>query len=236
MRRIHTTALLALFTALAVPAGLEARQVYARPRNVQPDLQRSSTFARDQGYREGERIGQDHARRGLAFNFTNTSEYRNADIGYRSQYGTRDRYRSDFRIGFEQGYRAGYAANDYRNGRVGPPYGRARGYPGNGAGYPGNGGAYPGYPGSNYPGGGVYGPQRGYYDLAFDNGYNDGYDEGVKDGRSNHRNDPLAESRYRNGDHNYTRTYGSKDQYRLQYRDGFREGYERGYSDGRYYR
>src|SRR4029079_8045262 len=97
MRRIHTTALLALFTALAVPAGLEARQVYATPRNVQPDWQRSNsnTFARDQGYREGERLGQDHARRGLAFNFTNTSEYRNADIGYRSQYGNRDRYRSE---------------------------------------------------------------------------------------------------------------------------------------------
>ena len=236
MRRIHKAALLVLFTALAVPAGLEARQIFG-PRTTQPDWQRSSiTAARDEGYQRGERAGLDDARRGRPFNFTNTSDYRNADAGYRSQYGNRDRYRQEFRIGFEQGYRAGYSANDYRNNsRVGPPYGRARGR-GDGGGYP-NYPGYPGqnYPGQNYPGGGVYG-QRGYYDLAFDNGYNDGYDEGLKDGRSNKRNDPTAESRYRSGDHNYTRTYGTKDQYKLQYRDGFRQGYERGFADGRYYR
>lgn len=226
MRRFHTAALLVLLTALAAPAGLEARQIFG-PRTAQPDWQRSSPIARDEGYRQGQRVGQDHVRRGLAFSFTNTREYRNADAGYRSQYGARDRYRTEFRIGFEQGYRAGYAAYDYRTSRVGPPYGRARGYPGNGAGYPP-------YPGSTSPGG-VY-PQRGYYDLAFDNGFNDGYDEGMKDGRGNRRNDPFSESRYRSGDHNYTRSYGSKGQYGVQYRGGFREGYERGYTDGRYYR
>ena len=239
MRKVYAIGLMILFAAFAVPAQLSA-QSQQGDRNAKTGGGIYGTYgrnsiARDNGYQDGVRIGQDDAQRGRAFNFQNSGDYRNADAGYRSQYGNRDLYRSDFRLGFEQGYRDGYSQNSnygYGTNRGNlPPWsngrGRARGRGPNIGGYPG--GAYPG---------GVYsgGNTRGYYDLASDNGYTDGYDQGLNDGRHNRRNDPLAQSRYRSGDHNYTGSYGSREAYRQQYRVGFRDGYERGYSDGRYYR
>jgi hypothetical protein len=75
---------------------------------------------------------------------------------------------------------------------------------------------------------------RGRRDFAADNGFEDGYQEGLNDGRRNHRFDPIAESRYRSGDHDYQRWYGPREVYKIHYREGFKAGYERGYRDGRY--
>ena len=161
--------------------------------------------AYDQGFQRGQRAGLDDARRGDRFGFEDESDFRRGDAGYRSQDGTRDRYRDSFRVGFEAGYRTGYG--DERVARL--PYGE----PGRGPGY---------Y--DNRP--------AGRADLAYTNGFNDGYSEGQKDARDRHRFDPIAESRYRSGDHGYKDRYGNKNFYRDNYRIAFREGYERGY--GRY--
>lgn len=171
--------------------------------------------AYEQGYQRGEQLGAADARRGMPFDFRVASDYRRGDLGYRSQYGARDRYQQGFRAGFEAGYRAGYTrfSRGRSYGPPGPPAwsrGRARGR-------------------SDY----------GYldrYDLAVNNGFNDGYREGLNDGRKRHANDPFNESRYRNGDRGYERYYGSKDLYRINYRQGFIEGYETGYQDGWRYR
>jgi hypothetical protein len=167
----------------------------------------------DEGYRCGLRIGEDHGRRGQAFNFGVVIEYRQGDLGYRSAYGSRDRYRAEFRRGFEVGYRSGY--DRYGRGRQGgpPPWSNGRGY----------------------GPGGRYGGTSARYDLAIQTGFDDGYRAGLDDGRDRRRFDPIAEGRYRSGDHGYERWYGPREGYKANYRSGFRQGYEQGYEDGRRY-
>jgi hypothetical protein len=190
--------------ALGLPAAtLDAREQWGS-RGVPP--------AYNEGYDRGLRAGTDDARRNERFEFTDEGDYRRADAGYRREYGRADWYQTEFRRGYQEGYRIGYQRNSY--GRGGP-YG---GYDNYGRG--GSAGSY-----------GQYG-RSGRNDVAFSNGYTDGFDEGYDDGRDRRRNDPFAESRYRNGDHDYRSEYGPRESYRLRYRDGFRQGYEDGYRDG----
>lgn len=207
MRRARSFALVAALT-LAAPAIAAAQS----PRRA-PAASSVNRIAYDEGFRRGFQAGQEDGRRGVTFNFTVTNDYRRADLGYRSQYGPRDRYRIDFRVGFEAGYRDGYAR--FRGTTV--PRGRARGW---------------GYAGA--PGG--YGYDGGQFDLALSNGFEDGYEEGLNDGRKRHTNDPMDESRYRDGDRGYERYYGSREMYRTNYRRAFIEGYQAGFRDGWGYR
>jgi len=200
--------------ALVVPAA----RLHAAPQwslQIQAGRSPYASWGYDEGYQRGVRSGEEDGRRGQSFNFTDESDYRRADMGYRSQFGNRDRYRDQFRVGFEQGYREGY-------GRYGSDrrYGSPRPYipaPGN----------YGGYANGGY---------NQVSNVAFENGFADGYNEGLNDGRSRHRDDPIAESRYRNADHGFNSRYGSRDVYRNTYRQGFLQGYERGYREGRSYR
>ncbi len=195
--------------ALAAPAAaLEARAQWGSS-GGQP--------AYREGYERGVRSGNEDLRRGQAFNFSDEGDYRDGDAGYRREYGRIDGYRTEFRRGYQDGYRVGYDGSRY--GRSGlPPWSNGRGY---------------GYGRSGGRGSAV--DRYGRYDLAASNGYSDGYDSGVDDGRDRRRNDPLAESRYRNGDQGYEREYGPRETYKLRYRDAFRQGYLDGYSSGARY-
>ena len=171
----------------------------------------SNRLAYNQGFERGRLAGLDADKHGNAYRFDNLDDYKRGDYGYRSEYGTRDRYRNDFRLGFEEGYRLGYAGYGNGRGQAGPPpwsNGRARGV--------GRGRAFG-------------------RDLASQVGYTDGYDAGLRDGQGRRQFDPISEGRYRSGDHGYERNYGSRDAYKLQYRDAFRSGYEEGFSDVRRY-
>ena len=120
MRRLRTIGLAALLIAgVGVPATatLEARQDRAVPRGP----------AYDEGYRQGERAGQDHGRRGVPFNFSIIAGYRSGDWGWRPQFGSRDRYRIEFRLGFESGYRSGYGQYGRFDQRGQAPYSWQRG-------------------------------------------------------------------------------------------------------------
>ena len=167
-----------------------------------------------EGYDRGLRAGEEDSRRNQSFNFTDESDYRSADAGYRSQYGNRDRYRDEFRRGYADGYRVSYSRGDARyDSRPGaglPPWSNGRGR-------------------GNTP----YGQPGVRTDLAFASGFNDGYEAGLDDGRDRRRENPIAESRYRNGDRGYQREYGSRDAYKIRYREAFKQGYARGYDDGR---
>jgi hypothetical protein len=205
MLRPRYLALISLL-AVAVPAasvGLEARQQWS-PAQIWTRSNQSPAY--NSGYSYGVTAGEEDGRRGQSYNYADENNYRRGDLGYRSEYGNRDRYRDDFRRGFESGYRVGYDR-----------FARSGGYGNPGGGY------------GNYGGYGTYGRN----DLAFEKGFADGYNEGIKDGRDRHRNDPLAESRYRSGTHGYESWYGPKDAYKLRYRDAFRSGYEQGYREGR---
>ena len=200
-----------LATALAVAVPLTPTAAAA-----QSSRGFSVQFGYDQGFERGHRAGLDAFRRNAPFRFDNIDDYRRGDYGYRSQYGTRDQYRVQFRLGFEDGYRQGY-------GRYGS-YGNGRGR----AGVP--------PPWSNGRGRGVGGGRiAGRYDLASQFGFDDGYDAGLRDAQGRRQFDPISEGRYRSGDHGYERNYGSKDVYKVNYRDAFRTGYEEGFNDGRQY-
>ncbi len=85
---------------------------------------------------------------------------------------------------------------------------------------------------------------RGYYPQdqreerrgerrAYDNGFRDGVGAGRDDARHRERFDPIGARRYREGDHDYDRHDGSRDDYRREYRSGFQQGYEKGYREYR---
>jgi hypothetical protein len=160
----------------------------------------------NEGYDRGQRAGVEDSRRGNTFEFRDESDYRRGDLGYRSPFGNRDRYRDSFRLGFQDGYRSGFGVRPGAPGRGGfPPWldGRGRGY--------------------------------GRYDLAYQTGLNDGYEAGLDDARDRRRYDPISERRFRNGDRGYQRQYGPRELYENNYRAAFKLGYERGYADGRRY-
>ena len=228
----------ALLTPLAVVS--THAQGRAVPRgNSQVYNQAYNSQAYNTGYDRGTRAGTDDGQRNRDFNFVNKSDYRNADSGYRREYGDRERWRSDFRLGFESGYRDGYSRYrpTYRNGDV---YGNGGyGNGGYGTGGYGNGG----YGNGGYRNGGGPPPwsngrargRGGYNDAAYQTGFTDGYEAGLDDGRDRRRFDPVGEGRYRSGDRGYNSNYGTRDAYKLRYREAFREGYEDGYGDGQRY-
>jgi hypothetical protein len=202
MYRLRSISFLSAF-ALAAPVIASAQSPWGgRTTNVAP--------AYSEGYARGERAGTDDARHGDQYQYMDESDYRRGDIGYRSQYGDRDRYRNEFRQGFAQGYRVGFGGNGY-----------------NGYGYGATGRTSPWSMGR--------GPVAGRYNYGYETGLNDGYEAGLNDARANRRFDPIGERRYRSADRGYEREYGSKEAYKNSYREAFKQGYERGYQDGRRY-
>jgi hypothetical protein len=179
----------------------------------------------NEGFQRGVVAGRDDVRRGQSYDYTDETDYRRGDVGYRAQYGSRDRYRDDFRRGFETGYRSGYGNVISRNPNA-PYYDGRDPYGGRG---PYNDGRAP------YGGRAPYIPNDRRNDLAFTRGFNDGYEKGLDDGHDRRRFDPVDEGWYRSGDRGYERWYGPKELYKARYRDAFRSGYEQGYEDGRRY-
>jgi len=125
MRLLHRIGLVVLVGALAAaaPVSLGAQSRFEQP---------NRRVAHDEGYRRGVAAGERDGRDRHPFNFSIVVDFRNGDAGYRREYGDRDRYRSDFRIGFEAGYREGFARFGVVD-RSGPPYGLARGHRGGGS-------------------------------------------------------------------------------------------------------
>lgn len=64
--------------------------------------------AQDQGYRDGYQRGSEDARDGDRYNPEGSSQYRNADRGYRSEYGNKEEYRRIYRDAFRRGYDESY--------------------------------------------------------------------------------------------------------------------------------
>lgn len=79
---------------------------------------------------------------------------------------------------------------------------------------------------------GYYGRGRAAQSVdrrAYDIGFRDGVDAGRDDARHHEKFDAIRAKRYREGDHNYDRRYGSRDDFQREYRAAFQQGYEQGY-------
>jgi hypothetical protein len=161
-------------------------------------------YGYDEGYRRGMLAGSSDASRRAAFNFAAHLDFRRGDVGYRTQFGARDRYRHEFRRAFEVGYRFGF-------GRYGGDYDRR---------------LADRRPGPAWHNGRAGAP----FDVAHQQGHSDGYEAGFDDARDRRRFEPVAERRYRAADRGYNKTYGPRDRYAVNYRTGFLVGYESGYA------
>lgn len=185
----------AAFAQWSPPSSPPAARESSRASSTRP-------YGYDEGYQRGAIAGSNDARRGTAFNFEVHVDFRRGDVGYRAQFGPRDRYRNEFRRAFEIGYRSGYGER-YRNNYP-------RGIPGAGS------------PQWSYGAG-------ARFDVAHQQGRSDGYEAGFDDARDRRRFDPVAERRYRAADRGYNKTYGPRERYAVNYRNGFLNGYEAGY-------
>jgi len=65
-------------------------------------------IAEQSGYRDGLRRGEDDRRHNHSFDYSRDGRYRDALNGYRSEYGSRDRYRDAYRQGYRRGYEEAY--------------------------------------------------------------------------------------------------------------------------------
>jgi hypothetical protein len=201
-RHLHLPAMLLAVTAAAAPA---CATPFYQSRGGYP--QSFDRRAYDNGYREGLARGRDDARRGREFSYARDDEYRDADKGYRRQYGNRDAYRRMFR----QGFQAGYTESFNRFARAFP-----RTTP---------------FPRGTRPPLGTRSPV--YVSPAAQVGYRDGFEAGRNDARNRGRFAPERSSRYRSADRDYDRRYGSKDDYKREYRVAFQRGYEDGFTGAR---
>jgi flagellar biosynthesis/type III secretory pathway protein FliH len=80
-----------------------------RARTQRPGRQRGyqePAYAR--GFSDGYRRGVDDGRDGDRYDPVGHRDYREADQGYHSEYGSRDAYRNNYRAGFRPGYEEGY--------------------------------------------------------------------------------------------------------------------------------
>jgi hypothetical protein len=81
-------------------------------------------IARQQGYSYGLNVGASDAQRGQNYRPQRSRYFKNADQGYRSEFGSKGQYRQVFRDAFAQGYREGYQRYAYNrrsnNGRWWP--------------------------------------------------------------------------------------------------------------------
>ena len=64
--------------------------------------------AGSKGYESGWDLGLLDGRDGARYDPVRHRDYRDADRGYASSYGSRDGYKTKFRAGFRQGYEDGY--------------------------------------------------------------------------------------------------------------------------------
>lgn len=164
--------------------------------------QQDDRFYYDRGFREGRLAGADDAHRGRTYDMRRHGGYRD---------NRRGDDRSDVRA-FRRGFEAGYDEGFRRSARGGP------------------GGPRPTLPPQSYPDQRPRDTDRERYSSpARDSGYRDGLEAGGRAARNGARFDPVREKRYREGDHDYDRRFGSLDEYKREYRDAFRQGYDAGY-------
>jgi hypothetical protein len=109
-RWLFLLALLAI--AGAAPACASGGYIYAGDRSSggYGSVRGVERIAHQNGYHEGREAGESDARRGRSFSFDRHDDWRDAEGGYRREYGDREFYRHEFREGFRAGYTDGYNA------------------------------------------------------------------------------------------------------------------------------
>jgi hypothetical protein len=103
--RYIAAALFATSVAFVAPACASYGYTYRDRGYVRPDIDR---VAFETGYHEGLEHGQLDAVDRRSYSYQRHGEFRNADEGYRRDYGDRRFYQQQYRAGFERGYDESY--------------------------------------------------------------------------------------------------------------------------------
>ena len=115
--RFRIAPALALLGALvAAPACTTGGYAYRgdRPYDRDDRARYVERIAHDNGFREGRVAGDKDARHGKSFSPERHGDFRDADDGYRRDFGDKEFYRREFREGYRAGYGESYDA--YRGG------------------------------------------------------------------------------------------------------------------------
>ncbi len=205
--------LLPVFATLAISVAI-APAVYADdvyPHGGPLDIRQHGY---QHGYRDGfERGVQAHAQN-MSGDF-HTPEFERADRGFEGYMGDREIFRAGYRDGYSSGYRDGYDGN---RGRFAEVYGSR------------NGDFDSDRDRARDQADTVYAERRwNYHDVAGDIGYRDGIAAGAKDARTGHSYRPEEHDSWKDGDHGYSGSYGSKSEYKQVYRSSYIAGYNAGF-------
>jgi len=168
--------------------------------------QRPSSAAERNGYEDGLRYGQHDRNVNKPSRPTDSQAYNDANRGYNSRFGSRDRYKVEYRRGYvngyEQGYRGNYRDNMNRDRRDNNDRNR-NDMRGNRNGPVGN--------------------------AAERRGYEDGLRYGQHDRNVNKPFRPTDSQAYNDANSGYNSRFGDRDRYKVDYRQGYVKGYEQGY-------
>jgi hypothetical protein len=224
--RVAGTALGMIIMVAAAAGNADAqwgrRDDWGRQGSGRYDVRR---IAFDNGYREGFEEGQRQLRDRKRFDPYNEGDFKDADNGYRGEFGNKDNYKRYYREGFLEGYERGYGSRGFGNN------GNGRGRGGWERGSRDRDGDWRDGDWRDDRGG--WG--RGGFEairIARENGLRDGVRHGQED-RARRRNYDFDDSSdFRNATRGYRSEYGDRDTYRRAYREGFQRGYEEGYRRG----
>jgi hypothetical protein len=105
---------------LAAPAqAVDWRSIFGRDEGYSRYRYDPGRVAYEEGFRDGVDKGERDGKKGDRYSVRRHGDYRDADDGYRREYGPKYQYQRVYRRGFEAGYRRAYANFSYRNGRYG---------------------------------------------------------------------------------------------------------------------
>lgn len=157
----------------------------------------------EHGYRDGFAYGRDAHARGVALDVYGDA-YRNADHGFRPEFGSKEEYEAGYREGYRVGADDGFAnrvdklEQMFASDNEAPPNDR-----------------------------------RGGYDVAAELGYRDGLKTGIKDAREKHSFRPTDHDQWKDGDRGYRDALGNKGAYKASYRKAYEVGYRDGFGPPR---
>ncbi len=191
---------LALTAALAIP--VTAQRDWGRPDASHRQVRGDeNSQAYQEGYRDGARDVQDH------------KSFHPEDKKWKS-----DTDRMNYRAGYQMGFNQGVAATEGRYGdHDRDDHDRSRDHD--------RSGNY----GHGAEGYGYGCPANDLVREAQQTGYTDGVYYAQRDMQNHRRPDPTAAKGYKDADHNYSSSLGSKDEFQRIYRQAFLEGYQRTY-------
>ena len=94
---------------LAAPAhAVDWRSIFGRDDGYYRYRHEPGRRAYEEGFRDGVDKGERDGKRGERYSLRRHGDYRDADDGYRREYGPRYQYQRVYRQGFEEGYRRAY--------------------------------------------------------------------------------------------------------------------------------